>query len=431
MDCLEVASRYFSGLTASAERLSLLGLTTFSQARVCSRMLQRMRAASMPSAVFTSHFVRLLASFTSELLPAARRGLVPGTSFSGRHERADRFMADVLARQRPRSTYDLFDIGCGYPPYTSVDLARAWPAAKLVGVDPQLPGYALDYDGVRGFFKDDGTLMYAVSDTALARANDTATRSALTRVFETTREQLGDGARAEGDLDGAHFTLSANPAREYELANLSLRAGSVETLPAGTADYVRCLNVLAYFREPERRRLRAQLGALLKPGGFLLTGANFVAGSEAHYSLYVREAELVHCEFTFGIDNLRPLGPLPWFELHPDPEVARLARYVGLIRRDAAFARDFDRTFEALATELGLRSEGVAEFDVAPAPPKVLGPLVGSLLRGLDERGFVERAADTLRQAGHDACRNAAGELSVRPAARAASAGHSWGEWKY
>ncbi len=414
MDGLSLTRRHFPDVAAPiGRRLGELQLPETAQVRAYLGILRRMSSAGMPARAFTSHFVGLLATFLLELVPAARRGLVPGLSFPGRHTRADRWMADVLARKRPRDGYTVFDIGCGYPPHTSVDLANAWPASKIVAVDPQLPAYLLEHSGVRAFFGRDRTLSYAVSDAALARVNDADTRAALIDAFARASLMLGELRSGEGELDGARFRLVKDPVQDHERENMSFETASIEGFGRRDADYVRCLNVLAYFPEPARTRARSALAQLLLPGGLLLTGSNFIAGSEAHYTVYERRSELKRVEIGFGIDNLRPLGPLPWLELHRDPEVQQLAGYVRAIRSDTAFSQDFDLTFERVTGELGLLDASADDFDIAPLPPTRAHDVLRALLTKLDDLGFVERAAAVLRTRGYDAARNATGDISV------------------
>ncbi len=411
-DVAALVTRYFRDIgEQTLKGFAAIRATEPYQVASVTRTLRRMASAGLPGATLTSHFADLLQRLVCELLPAARRGLVPGLSFSGRHSRMERWLWSRLERQLS-STPTVLDIGCGYPPITSVEWARAWPEVRVVGIDPQLPGYLFERDDVHAVFTPKGELSYAMSAKALASINDETTSQTLKRSFTEARMKLAEGLEFKGQLAGAHVRLVRDPVLAYAMNNLSFERRDIAGAGRHDADALRCLNVFPYFSAKARVSHLNALAQLVKPGGLVVVGINWIGGSEAHYALYRRGDELLRTELAFSIDNLRPLGPIPWFEIYADKEIGELCRLVRTLRDDAKFSGDFDAWYERKVRELGI-ARRQKEFDIPPLDAPTVQQATRELMQAVQNETLVERAVEILQLRGYRAELNAGGEISV------------------
>jgi SAM-dependent methyltransferase len=298
-----------------------------------------------------------VAKLTPGMLPSALEGRVPSITMEGRHSRLDDYLAanpwTVLG-----AGSIVLDIGCGFPPRTTMDTAARFPAWQVIGVD---------------------------------------------HTFD--------------DPNGA--TLFRDALKAYERANLSfIRANFGEDLPQ--ADAVRCMNVLIYYGSDFRARAESWLAGILRPGGLFLCGANGWRSVESRYSVYRNEdGRLAPREFAFSLDNLRPFSGVPWFTLHDgERETWMLANMVGILRADENFRRDYDTSLDRwLKTShiLNRDSDGRLRTPPVPIPAPEWRAAYELILGRLEDAGFVDRAVSVLKAAGLRAWRNVAGHIAVEP----------------
>ena len=80
---------------------------------------------------------RFFVVFAPSILPGVWGGIVPPITMPGRHKKIDAYL-----RSNPWANFDpgtvLLDLGCGFPPQTSMDAAEAFPEWQIVGADPPL-----------------------------------------------------------------------------------------------------------------------------------------------------------------------------------------------------------------------------------------------------------------------------------------------------
>ncbi len=420
---------YFDGQLSPAVLAALAGLPQQSAEvqAVAERMCKYMSVARFGAANFSDSLAFIIGTIFPGLVPGAWGGMVPPITHPGRHEKIDTYIDDTPWRETTTEP-TLLDIGCGFPPATTVETATRLPGYRIMGLDPLLPYYIVyDEQGDYATFDQEGTLEYfqaGIPDAEryAALLQDAAATAAR---FTQLQRQLGASLPA-GDAetlatveqDGARLVKYA--VGEYERPNLSFRRGAIGDSGVGDLDVVRCFNVLMYFDRPFRQMTVDWVGGVLKPGGVFLCGLNWHRSSESRYSVYRREEEGIAAkEFAFSIENIRPFTtPVPWYSIYDDEyDTGLLAQLVGLLRSHDAFRQDFDTRLDQLLAEHGLfdRDEaGYLRYAREGLDPEAmeLGVEVGEQL---DREGYVERAVAILQQSGYTAWRNCVGHVAIDP----------------
>ena len=300
-----------------------------------------------------------IAKLMSPVLVSAATGGVPSITMGERHCRIDDYLAANPWTALGAGSIVL-DMGCGFPPLTTVDTAARFPGWRVIGVDRT--------------FKDDNVDCSAHHSDAL---------------------------------------------KSFQRGNLAfIQAGFGESLP--TADAVRCMNVLIYYGSAFRARAESWLASILRPGGLLLCGANGWRSVESRYSVYRNEdGRLAAREFAFSLDNVRPFSGVPWFTLHDgERETWMLANVVGILRSNENFRRDYDARLDRLLENnhiLDRGSDGRLRTPSDPIPPREWRAVYERILGCMEEEGFVDRAVSVLKAAGFRAWRNVAGHAAIEP----------------
>ena len=420
---------YFDGRMSPAAMGALAGLPEQSaeMQAVAERMCKYMRVARLGAVNFSDSLAFLIGTIFPGLVPGAWGGKVPPITTPGRHEKIDAYIDGTPWREATAEP-TLLDVGCGFPPATTVETATRLPSYRITGLDPLLPYYIVfDELGDYATFDQEGQLEYfqagipdaeryaaLLKDPAATVARFTGLqRQLLASLPESDTETL-----ATVEQDGARLVKYA--VGEYERPNLSFRRGAIGDGGIVELDIVRCFNVLMYFDRPFRQEAVDWAGAVLKPGGVFLCGVNWHRSLESRYSVYRREgARIVAKEFAFSVENIRPFTtPVPWYALHDDEyDTGLLAQLVGLLRSHDTFRQDFDTRLDQLLAERGLfdRDEaGYLRYTMAGMTPEVmeLGVEVGE---HLDREGYVERAVAVLQQSGYTAWRNCVGHVAIDP----------------
>ncbi|TCO44212.1 CheR family methyltransferase [Actinocrispum wychmicini] len=408
---------YFDRRLSRAVVAELRGLAEASAdaQALADRAFRLMRVARQDPADLSLLTAWMIGFSVPRTVPSAWSGLVPPVTMAGRHRKLDEYVAGN-PWHRPTGTGVFVDLGCGFPPFTTMDTARRLGDWRVVGVDPAFGRYlVLDADGAYACFDDDHRLRYYQSgnfdpDPAGTRARF---RGLLDRLLPrlSTANEVGD----------EHGTLVRDPMRRYETGNLELVPGGIGEfeLPGG-ADVVRCMNVFMYFDHPFRRRALDWVTGLLRPGGLFVCGSNWTDSAASRYTVYRKEADqLVAREFAVSVENARPIELAPWYALHDDNlENLANAHTVGTLRADADFRRRFDERLDAMLTGLGVCVRGADGYlGGAPVdmPADDLARCSAVLAGRLDGEGFVDHAVEVLRGAGRDAWRNHVGHVAMSP----------------
>ncbi len=420
----DLAAQFLGGRLpeALAGRICFSGLPQDARQFVF-RMLSLMRRAAVPATEITPHMLWLLSAVNPAMLPSAWGGRIPPLTSGGRHVKLDAY---VRRRAKPQASRRpvFIDLGCGFPPVTTVDTAKSLPDWSVFGVDRAFSRYVLyDADGAYACFSREGKFQYLQSPKKPLNDTAEAARRRFTALFRELLPGLegadGPGSRAV-EKDGHRLVF--NHIRDFETENLTFVESDLASLRLPPAQVVRCINVLLYFERPVREKMLASIAAMIEEGGVLITGFNHPAGIYARYAVFERNGDgLRPCEFAFSPDNLRPLGTGPWVTLQEqDREAELLADLTRVLRKDENFWGKFDSRVDALQKRLGICSRGSngflrfsddAQTGLSPAVMKN----TAALWRQMQQEGHTDRAVQALCRAGYRAWKNPVGDIAVFP----------------
>ena len=391
--------------------------------RFVFRMLLLMRRATVPATEITPHMIWLLSAVNPVMLPSAWGGRIPPLTAISRHEKLDAYVKQqtkIGGNGRPV----FVDLGCGFPPATTVDTARNLPDLSVFGVDRAFPSYVVyDIEGTYACFSRAGKFRYLQSPKK--PLNNTT--EAEKRRFQFLLEELLPGLENAGghstrvvEKDGNRLIL--NHIRNFETENLTFIKSDIQGLRLPPAQVVRCMNVLLYFEKTVLEKMLTAILGLIQDGGMLITGFNHPAGIYARYTVYEKHAKgLRPREFAFSPDNLRPLGTGPWVTLQEaDQEAELLADLTRALRADKIFWETFDRRIDALQERFGIcvrEKNGFLRFSAkeqAALSPAVMKN-TALLWRQMEQEGHTERAVQALGRAGYLAWKNPVGDIAVLP----------------
>jgi SAM-dependent methyltransferase len=413
---------YFDGGLSPSVLTELRGLTgaEADSQRLADRAFRLMRAAGSKPADLTLLTAWMIGFSVPRTVPSAWSGTVPPVTLAGRHRKLDEYVAGSPWHQ-PADDGVFVDLGCGFPPFTTIDTARRLADWRVVGVDPAFGRYLVyDVHNAYACFDENHRLRYYQAGNF--DPDSAATKARFHGLLERLLPLLPDGDSGEPcEVADEHGRLVRDPLSRYVNGNLELLPGGIGdfTMDAG-ADVIRCMNVFMYFDHPFRMAALDWVANLLRPGGLFICGSNWTDSASSRYTVYRKEEDrLVAREFAISIENVRPIELAPWYALHDDNlENLANAHAVGIIRADDEFRRRFDDRLDALLTKLGVCARGPDGYlGGAPEgmPAEELAQCSSVLASQLDDEGFVDEAVAVLRRAGLDAWRNHVGHVAMRP----------------
>ncbi len=391
------------------------------------RIFRFMNQSNIPAEDFSILLGWSVGFLPSRILPSAWGGLIPPITIEGRHKKIDEYLAKNPWRPLgPGST--LLDLGCGFPPRTSVDTSELHPEWRIIGADPSFGRYLLyDEQGNYGCFREDQTIRYfqpsgmdlTLWDELFRDPNATRARfgALLKRLLDLHPDENSGQLRV---IEDGPVKLIEHPLKSYERPNLSFIEGGIGKVDVRELDAVRCFNVLMYFDSAYRKNALRWIAEILKPGGLFMCGLNWAKSTNSRYTVYRKESErLTPVEFAFSVENLRTLQIVSWFAMHDDDyETCKMAEVLSVLRCDSGFVRDFDKTMDELQSEYGIcprKEDGYLGGVADGLTPAQLEQGIAAIGDQLDARGYVDRAAAVLRHAGYNAWRNCVGHIAVTP----------------
>ena len=416
----ELCDRYLGGRPSEA---ALQVLRNAEQQRqevrdFVERAFRLMAISKFDPRDFSPFVARFFTVIAPDILPGAWGGIVPPFTLPGRHRKIDAYLRlNRWADFEPGTV--LLDVGCGFPPQTSIEVAEAFPEWRIVGADPTFEQYLL-YDERENYACLDrtGSVRYFQAgrpDEFLRLYSD---RDATIQHFSQAFAQLLPSLPTdEGTLSTAEHggrRLIRHPLSAYERSNLRFVQGGFGSSGLPEAEVVRSFNVLIYYDADFRRQAEEWVARILRPGGLFVCGRDDAESLNAHYSVYRSEGgELVEKEFAFGIETVRHSV---WFALHDrERETWRLAELLGTLRSDREFLRDYDARLDALLAEnrMAVRDENgcLVEPPDAIEAARAL-PVYHEIVRQI-ETEFADRAVAVLQRTGLHAWRNPVGHIAV------------------
>ncbi len=367
---------------------------------------------------FSAFVARFFTVIAPGILPGAWGGMVPPFTLAGRHRKIDAYLrSNPWADFEPGTVF--LDVGCGFPPQTSMEAAEAFPEWRIVGADPTFEEYLL-YDERENYACIDrtGRLRYFQASRPEEFLRLYSDREGTIQRFSQAFAQLLPGlATDDGTLSTVEEggrRLIRHPMSAYERSNLRFVQGGFGCSDLPEAGVVRSFNVLIYYDADFRQKAEEWVSKVLRPGGLFVCGRDDSESLNAHYSVYRSEGgRLVEKEFAFGIDTVRHSV---WFALHDgERETWRLAELLGILRSDREFLRDYDARLDALLAENKMAVRDENGFLAEPPDPidaaRAL-PVYHEMARAI-EREFADRAVSVLQRAGLHAWRNPVGHVAV------------------
>ena len=233
----------------------------------------------------------------------------------------------------------------------------------------------------------------------------------------TISERNGGAAEIPQRIEHDGAALDVDPVRSYEH---DVCVSSVPTSPtspcprlAWSAAATCCSISIARFAAKRSRVLRE----CSESNGLLVCGTDWVLTTEARYFTYrKRNGALAGAEFNFSLDNLAPLGIIPWYTLHDDdPELALLVDMVAILRADRGFIGAFMERSDALRAQMNLVPRGPDGYYLAALPDGSPVELwtKASQLGDMLGQDFGAEAVTALARHGFDARLNSVGHIAV------------------
>jgi hypothetical protein len=367
-------------------------------------------------------------TFLPSILPGAWGGMVPPVTHANRHAKIDRYL-----RSNPWASFGegtiLLDVGCGFPPQTSIDASKSFPDWQIIGTDPAFDEYVLyDEDGHYACLDARGRVRYFQPGRSNLAAwmtlfyDPEATRRRFSEAFVELIHLLPPDDGQCSIVEQDRKRLVRYPLRSYETSNLKFVQAGFGS-PAPQADVVRSFNVLMYFDGDFRDSADQWIATVLRSDGLFVCGTG--GPSEVRYAVYRKEDDcLVEKEFAFGVENVRPFAWVPWMCLHDgERETWRLAEMVAILRSDQQFLYDYNARLDTLLKDHRLMVREESGF--LAIPKEGLDPsqyFAANEAIGLQmQEEFTDHAVEVLRRSGLQAWRNSADHVAVGPQAPSAA----------
>ena len=418
---------YFDGRLSRAVR-SLMAPINDERGEVqgfVERMCRSMKEQRIAAEDFNETLAWILSYFLPKMLPGAWVGSIPPITSEGRHRAIDDY-AECNPWRALRPGDRLLDLGCGFPPITTVDSARRFPDVRITGADPAFARYLVRHEnGDYACFDSDAELLYFQPGEntverweGLYRDPEATRRRFRSHLLASLDEPGGSGTR-ESRWERGELTVLKNPVLQFESDNLSFAREGIGADGLGEHEMVRCFNVMCYFDRAFRDRTLDWTAGMLPEGGLLVTGVNWTRSRHSRFTVFRREdGSMAAKEFAFSIENVRPLEMVAWFALHDDDyDIAALTELVRVIRSNEEFREAFDARMDALLVPTGFTARRADGYlggldETVDVDPLVAADTVG---RKLEDEGFAEGAAELLRAAGYGAWVNCIGHIAVDP----------------
>ena len=388
------------------------------------RMLALMKRAGYGVEQFNLGLIRWLSVTIPTMLPKAWGGRIPPITLPGRHQKLDAYVAGEYCP--PFDKAPLFvDIGCGFPPVTPAESARALPDWHVYGVDRSFADFVLyDPAGHYACFDQAGKFQYfqaSMDPSGRALYEDpSGTRQRFESLYADLAPQLpeSDGAASlQVEEDGNK--LIQHHIRDFETDNLTLIKEDLLQLDLPPATVIRCMNLLIYFEPQSKKKMLSHAAKLLADDGMLIAGTNGY-GIQTRYAIYRKSGDgLIPTEFAFSLDNLGHIVFMPWFSMHEnDPEAMLLADLTGAIRSNQQFWPAFSERLDELLKAQGICIRGPDGF-LQPLTEEM--PLAEYLQKNatvwqqLVEDGYPARSVEALERNAHKAWINSVGDIAIEP----------------
>ncbi|WP_273567348.1 hypothetical protein [Maribacter halichondriae] len=414
----DLNSRFFNGELSLQfkEKLSHLPVDRPDVFVFVERMFGFMHSSGMPAKDVSVVHGEILGSLLARILPGAWEGRVPPITVQGRHAIIDRYI-----KTNPWITpgnKSMLDIGCGFPPYTTIETANYFPEWSITGVDPSLPVYLI-YDAEENYATLDenkSTVYFQPAIPSIENWNALLNDSAATKNrFENLLEELLVKPTNKG-----YPRLEIDPIKKYETDRLSFKKGGIGQMDIGSKDVIRCFNVLFYFKDDFYENALEWFAESTNEGALVLIGANWAESTECYYNVYQKSDDHLETkEFAFSLDSICPIGIVTWYANHGDDRhKAELIKYIGMLRKDHSFMDAFYGFHDAQRNKYGIcprDDQGYYGVIDPSIQPQDLWVFTRKMLDELNDAGLNQKAVDVLNNTGLKARVNEVGHIAIAP----------------
>ncbi len=391
---------------------------------VVLRFLHLMERSGYCLTEVTPVLIRWLSLTLPRILPSACGGQIPPITIPGRHRKLDTYVAGQNW-SLDRSPHVFVDLGCGFPPVTTVNTANRFPDWQVYGVDRSFAEYVLcDTTGQYACFNGPGELVHLQPSIDQSKGGLYKNTNLIKEGFRQRFEFLSPLIRDKGLLssrveDENGNVLIRNHIADFKTGNCSFITSDIKDLCPMNASVVRCMNLFLYFSTEDRKQWMRCIKNQLRDNGILIAGTNSF-GIQARYFVYeMKMGQLIPREFAFSLDNLGHIAFMPWFTLHEnDPEALLLSDLSRILRCASVFWKGFARDQDRLLDFHGICRRGPDGFlhvQGQGLSPKRFLEKNALLWREMIESGYLEKAVKALSQAGYEAWINPACDIAVRP----------------
>ncbi len=380
------------------------------------RMFRFMNQSKVPATDLSTMTGEILGWLLARILPGAWEGTVPPITVPGRHAAIDQYIKK--APWNTSSSKSMLDIGCGFPPYTTLDTAETFPDWEILGVDPSLPAYLI-YDAQGNYATLDenkNTVYFQPASPTIENWNALLDPAAGTKKrFENLLEDLID--KPQGAPDSLP-RLEKNAILSYETDKVSFKRGGIGQVEIQPKDIIRCFNVLFYFNDNFYKNALHWFAKNTVEDGWVLIGADWANSTESYYNVYQKKGEvLINTEFAFSLDCICPLTIVPWYaNYNDDRQTADLTKYIAIIRSDTQFMDEFYSIHDAERELEGVCPRNEDGYYGALDPsvgPYEVWTKAAKFIESFNTSGLNQKAAEVLKKAGLNAGVNAVGHVSV------------------
>lgn len=414
----ELNNQFFNGelSTQFQDKLQQLPIDRPDVFAFVQKMFALMNKSGMPAKDLSLLHADIMGTLLARILPGAWEGRVPPITVHGRHSVIDQYIKKNHWNSSEGKS--LLDIGCGFPPVTTIESANFLSDWKVTGADPSLPAYLI-YDEEENYATLDenkSTVYFQPAIPSIENWNKLLNNSSATKKrFENLLEELLNHPNNEG-----FPRLEIHPIKKYETEKLSFIKGGIGQIDIETKDVIRCFNVLYYFDNNFLENALKWFAENTNEGGIVLIGGDWAASTECYYNIYKKnDIQLINKEFAFSLDCICPLSIVTWYAVHDDDrQKAELVKYISIIRKDKYFMDEFYTFHDAQRLKYKIcprDKEGYYGVIDPSIKPQELWALGSKLLTELNDAGFNQKAADVLRNAGFRTRVNEVGHIAVEP----------------
>ena len=380
------------------------------------RIFSLMSSNGMPAKDLSLQQADVLGTLLARILPGAWEGRVPPITVKGRHAVIDQYIKKNHWLNSGGKT--MLDIGCGFPPFTTIEAADYLSDWNITGADPSMPDYLI-YD-VEGNYatldENKSTVYFQPAMPSIENWNKLLYDSAATKKrFENLLDELLDQPAYEG-----FPRMELNPVKNYETERLTFIKGGIGQINITPKDVIRCFNVLYYFDDQFLENALKWFAENTKERGIVLIGGDWAASTESYYTIYQKNgSQLVKKEFVFSIDCICPFGIVTWYAMHDDDrQKAELVSYIRILRNDKSFMDAFYTFHDAQRMNYKAcprDSEGYYGAVDPSIPPQDIWTITSKMLNELNEAGYNQQAVEVLIREGLKARVNEVGHIAIEP----------------